>query len=344
MRTKTLGVIAGLIAVHALALAVAARRAERRHPPRGRFVTVDGLRLHYLEAGPPDGPPVILLHGNGATADDWAASGLLGRLARRHRVIAFDRPGFGYSDRPWLPQPPEAQARLLAEAAARLGIDRAVVVGHSWGTLVALAMALERPARVAGLVLAAGYYVPTRRLDVWLVSGPALPIVGPLLRYTVAPILARLVAPRVIRRLFAPVAVPAAFTSGFPVPLALRPSQLRATAEESALMIPAARRLAARYGEIGCPVTVFAAAGDRLVESSHGPHLRAALPGAALHVVPGAGHMLHYAVPDEIALAVTAQAATAAPAAAGRDTAERHTADAPPLLPDLPAVTTPAQG
>ena len=75
-----------------------ARKAERDHPPTGRFVTVDGVKLHYIDRG--EGPPVVLLHGNVVTAEDFRTSGVLELLARRHRVIAFDRPGFGYSDRP----------------------------------------------------------------------------------------------------------------------------------------------------------------------------------------------------------------------------------------------------
>ena len=75
-----------------------ARKAEREHPPAGQFVTVDGVRLHYIERG--EGPPVVLLHGNVVTAEDFDTSGVLDLIAKRHRVIAFDRPGFGYSDRP----------------------------------------------------------------------------------------------------------------------------------------------------------------------------------------------------------------------------------------------------
>jgi alpha-beta hydrolase superfamily lysophospholipase len=73
-------------------------KAEREYPPAGRFVTVDGVRLHYIEKG--EGSPVVLLHGNVVTAEDFDTSGVLDLLARRHRVIAFDRPGFGYSERP----------------------------------------------------------------------------------------------------------------------------------------------------------------------------------------------------------------------------------------------------
>jgi pimeloyl-ACP methyl ester carboxylesterase len=102
-----------------------ARKAEREHPPTGQFVTVDGVRLHYIERG--DGPPVVLLHGNVVTARDFDTSGVLDLVAKRHRVIAFDRPGFGYSDRPhgsaWSAG---TQADLLRDAFTVLGINRPI--------------------------------------------------------------------------------------------------------------------------------------------------------------------------------------------------------------------------
>ena len=128
-----------------------ARETERAHPADGRFVVVEGVKLHYLERG--DGPPIVLLHGNGVTAQDWAVSGVFDGLATDHRVIAFDRPGFGYSDRPrnvdWTPV---QQAELLHRALTQLGITGYVLVGHSWGTLVALALALNYPADVTRVV------------------------------------------------------------------------------------------------------------------------------------------------------------------------------------------------
>src|SRR5579872_2927147 len=82
----------------ALWVAHKARQAERTSPRRGKLLTVDGIRVHYLELG--EGPPVVLLHGNMLRAEDFVASGLLGELAKNHRVIALDRPGYGYSERP----------------------------------------------------------------------------------------------------------------------------------------------------------------------------------------------------------------------------------------------------
>src|ERR1700719_1284227 len=124
-RSRNGMVLAGSVAgVAAMALwnAYRARKAEREHPPRGRFVTVDGVRLHYLERG--GGRPVVFLHGNVVTAEDCDLSGVLDLAsARECHVVAFDRPGYGYSDRPrgamWTPG---RQAGLFPQAFARLGL------------------------------------------------------------------------------------------------------------------------------------------------------------------------------------------------------------------------------
>src|SRR5688572_16877283 len=124
---KILAASAAALAATAAYNAYRARQAEREHPPAGDFIEVDGVRLHYLRKG--NGPPVVLLHGNIVTAEDWVLSGILDRVARHHTVFAFDRPGYGYSDRPqgsvWTAG---QQADLLIEALARLGVDVPVVV------------------------------------------------------------------------------------------------------------------------------------------------------------------------------------------------------------------------
>ncbi len=293
-----LGVLTPVVVV------LTARLAERRHPPIGQFIDVDGVRLHYVERGDAQAPAVVLFHGNGAMIQDLAGAGLIDLLAQRYRVICFDRPGFGYSSRPRFPlMTPDAQAALFDAALDRLNVRNPVVFGHSWGTLVALALALRTPQTqrpVRGLVLAAGYYFPTARLDVWMVSGPAIPIIGDIMCYTISPILGWLLSRKVIRTLFAPSEVPQAFTDQFPLSLALRPWQLRATAEESALMIPGAARLQGRYRSLSCPIVIYAATGDAIVEAEQAPRLHRTTTASKLHMVPDTGHMLHYAVPEEI--------------------------------------------
>ena len=302
----TLAVAGGAIALAALANGLVARRSERHHPPKGKFVTVDGVRVHYLEKG--SGTPVVFLHGNGAMAEVYEASGVLDRIAEDHRVIAFDRPGFGYSERPrqkiWSAA---AQAALLQHALEELGIERAVVVGHSWGTLVALSMALDFPSRVAALVLLSGYYFPTPRADVALSSWAAVPVLGDLLRYTVSPLLGWLLASPVMKKLFAPATVPETFKTKFPLALALRPSQIRATAADTALMIPGAAASADRHAELTMPIFILGGAGDEIVSTDgQSGKLHADIAHSDFRTIPGAGHMIHHIVPDQVVDAIRA--------------------------------------
>lgn len=306
------GAVAALAASAAL-VARSARAAERAHPPTGRFVTVNGVRLHYVEGG--SGPPVVLLHGNGVTAQDWEVSGVLDGLAANHRVIAFDRPGYGYSERPrgtvWTPV---AQAELIRGALAQLGVVRPTVVAHSWGTLVALALALDHPQDVARLVLLAGYYFPSLRLDVPLQGAPATPLLGDLLRYTVSPVVGRLLSPVLVKQLFAPAPVPARFAQ-FPLSLSLRPSQLRASAEEALLMVPSAMLLQGRYGELGLPVAILAGSGDRIANpGAQSNRLANVVLGHDAELIEGAGHMVHYFVPERVVAAVGPPAEARTPA------------------------------
>lgn len=276
---------------------------ERSDPPAGKFVEVDGVRLHYLERG--TGPTIVLLHGNGVMADDFQLSGLLDRLAQTHHVIAFDRPGFGYSTRPqdteWTP---EAQAALFAHAMVELKLDRPIVLGHSWGTLVTLALALDHPQQVSAIALLGGYYYPTLRIDAFLNALADLPVLGALWRHTAAPLLGRLMWPAMSKQIFAPAPVPARFGQ-LPPWMALRPSQLQATAAENGLMVPAAKRLAKRYGELTLPVALVAGAGDKLISpEKNTERLHADVSQSTLALPGGAGHMLHYSKIDAIVDAV----------------------------------------
>ena len=297
------GIVATAVAVSLAALAnhMLAVRAEQRNPPQGKFISIDGVRLHYIERG--TGPVVVLLHGNGTMAKDFLQSGVLDLLAQDHRVIAFDRPGYGFSERPrtrvWTP---DAQAELLSAALDELGVSKAVIVGHSWGTLVAIALALRNPAAMAGLVLLSGYYFPSVRADVAIGAWPSIPLLGDVLRYTISPLIGRLMAPAAYKKMFAPSPVPPHFAREFPLELAVRPSQIRASAAETALMIPAVAGLAEHYRELSMPVAIVSGADDKVVDAEgQSGRLNGELPQSVMHYIPGAGHMLPHIVPDEIA-------------------------------------------
>lgn len=293
----------GVLALAAAAAAAAAlwnrhkaKQAERANPPIGRFVEIDGVRLHYTDTG--HGPCVVVLHGNTVPLQDFEASGVIDRLAGNHRVIAFDRPGFGYSDRPrnrmWTAQ---AQAALLQRALLDLGIEKPTVIGHSWGTLVALALAVDFPEQVRGLVLISGYYFPSARLDVAMTAPAAVPVLGDVLRYTVSPFMGRLMLKQTVKAMFAPATMPDDFFDAMPREMLLRPSQIRATSEDAAFMIPAAARLRAHYPSIDIPVRIFAGVGDKIVDpESQSARLHGVLPNSTLEVELDAGHMVHYKI------------------------------------------------
>jgi pimeloyl-ACP methyl ester carboxylesterase len=289
------GIAAAAVVVRGLDAAT-----ERRHPPRGRMIPVDGGWLHYVERG--RGPAVVLLHGNGGLLDDFVASGLVDRLARRYRVIAFDRPGFGYSD--GMPtRSPEAQAELLRRAASALGAQRPVIVGHSSGALVAAAWGLA-PTACAGLVLVAGYLSPERERELRMLRVARLPLIGPVLRSVVAPLLARLDLRRIVRTAFAPRPPSAGFLHEVPGGLLVRRTHVDAVVSEGAELPAAARRLVARYGQLQVPTIVLAGGGDRVVDCGTQVSAARRIPSAEVAVIPEAGHMLHHANPDAIVAAV----------------------------------------
>jgi len=283
------------------------RRVAQAYPPPGRFVTVDGVRLHFTVRGRDDAAQtVVLLHGNGAMAEDFHISGLAKLASERYRVIVFDRPGYGHSERPaGRPFGPQEQADLIHAALMRLGVADPVVLGHSFGALVAIAMGLRHPRDVGSLVLASGYYFPSLRLDATLQAGPALPWLGALLRHTVSPLLSRLLWPLQVRRQFAPAAVTASFKNRFPVGLALRPSQLYARAADIAAQIRAALAWRDRYRELQVPAVLVAGADDHQLSTRwHSSRLHHELEHSWLRVIEGAGHMVHHTAPAQLVAAI----------------------------------------
>lgn len=299
--TVTLGSAAALAGLAAV-VNWQAREAERRYPPIGDFITVNGVRLHYVDVG--EGRPVVLLHGNSSLIQDFGLS-ILDPLARKHRVLAFDRPGFGYSDRPkdvvW---GPEAQADLFREALRQLGIDKPVILGHSWSTAVALTFALDYPDDVSGVVVESGYYYPARRPDAAIASINAKPVIGWVTRNTVSPVTGAILGKALVRIMFSPNPIPPTF-SQFPAKLALRPSQLRASAEEAETMRRWALRTGPYYHQIHVPVMILAGVDDRVADyRRHSVRLHQEIPNSRLRVWPGTGHMLHHVHPEGVIEAI----------------------------------------
>ncbi|RWO74292.1 MAG: alpha/beta hydrolase [Mesorhizobium sp.] len=294
--------LATLFAAAALSLAAYNNaRARKALAPRlkGRTLRIDGVDLSIIEKG--SGPPLLLLHGNGSVAEDFAVSGVLDLASAKHRVLAFDRPGFGGSSRPARKRWSACeQADLFHEAAAKLGIHKYLVLGHSWGAWIALEMARRHAPSVAGLVLVSGYYYPSPRLDLALAALPAVPLMGSAFRHTLLPLAVRLGWPSTMRKIFRPGPISNVFSVSTKE-VASRPSQLRSVCVETALMLGAALFTKPCYRDIDVPTGIVAGAGDRLFDARReAERLHAEIYGSLIEIIPNSGHMAHHSDPQAV--------------------------------------------
>jgi pimeloyl-ACP methyl ester carboxylesterase len=304
----TLAVVAALLGAGAAATFLGVRLIERAHPPRGRFIEVGGLRQHVVElgehAGAADKPAIVLLHGAGCNLEDMRLA-LGERFAARHRVILLDRPGLGWSERSGEGSSPAYQAAMLNAVLERLDVKRAIVVGHSWGGLLALTFALDHPQRAAGLVVIAPPTHPWLGHSTWLNSAFGIPVFGWLFAHTVTlPFGAFLIAPG-FRNAFRPQSPPPGYMKRTSARLLLRPATLLANAADIAGLKAFLRRQAERYGTLSAPLIIITGDRDTIVSPQHhAMRLAAAVSGAKLEVLPGFGHLLHHAAADRVVTAV----------------------------------------
>jgi pimeloyl-ACP methyl ester carboxylesterase len=119
-------------------------------PKAATFANVEGARVRYLDSGG-DKPPVVLIHGFASSLEAWGT--VIPDLLKGHRVLALDLKGFGWTDRPEGDYSPAAQAKIVLALMAQRGIDRAALVAHSWGSSVALQVAMQKPEAVTRLAM-----------------------------------------------------------------------------------------------------------------------------------------------------------------------------------------------
>lgn len=292
--------------------------AADAYPPSGQIIEVDGTQVHLTMSG--SGPDLVLIHGASGSLRDYTFD-LVGRLKDRYRVIALDRPGLGWSDRPhpgyggvWntSAEPPALQARVLQAAADAVGVKRPIVLGHSFGGAVALAWALERPEETAGLVLlgaasnpwpgdlGALYQINSSRLGSALVI-PLITAFAPHSRIedTVASI-------------FTPQQMPAGYLEHIGPEMSLRRTTLRANAQQVNNLRPYIVDMAKRYPDLTLPVEILHGTEDTIVPLRvHSEPLAQLLPNAMLTRLEGVGHMPHHAEPETIVAAIDRVAARA---------------------------------
>ncbi len=279
------------------------------HPPQeladpdSRFLEVNGLTVHYKMMG--QGPPVfLLLHGFGASTFSWHK--VMAPLSQIGTVIAFDRPAFGLTERPmeWSGENPYSTAfavSLTIGLLDKLGVDRAILVGNSAGGTVALDTSLRHPQRVQALVLVdPAVYIgggPRGAALGWLLRTPQARRLGPLFVRSI-----RNWGENALRLAWHdPSLLTEADRAGYRRPLHVE-NWDRALWEFTLAAQPP--DLPGRLLDIRVPTLVITGDDDRIVPTEQSVRLAGEIPGAALVVVPSAGHVPHEEKPEEFLQAV----------------------------------------
>ncbi len=276
-----------------------ARRAERLVPPAGKFVEIDGNRIHFVDKG--EGRPIVFVHGLGGQLHHFLHPTF--PLLPGFRLIALDRPGSGYSVRgadatARLPE----QARAVADFVRELGLQRPLLVGHSLGGTIALTVAMNHPDSISGVVALAplthmepeirvefkGLYIKSR-LKRWLIS-----------RTTAVPTSLKY-APQTLDFVFGPQKYPEDYIVAGGGMLGLRPSHFFATASDIVAIEQDLAEIEKRYGEIAMPAAMMFGSADRVLDPvRHGLPMREKIPGLDFELIEGQGHMLQFMSRDQV--------------------------------------------
>ena len=286
-------------------------------PPIGELVTLEnGRRVHAFQTG--SGPDLVLIHGASGNVRDFTFS-FADRVKDRYRVTVFDRPGLGYTDRANArvegafnsdAETPYEQALMLKQAAEKLGVERPIVLGHSYGGAVAMAWGLEY--EPAALVVVSGATIP------WSGGlGAQYRLLGSSLGGAIIAPIATAFATRsridtVTEAIFEPQPVPEGYLDYVGPGLTLKQTAIRANARQVNNLHEQVSEMAPRYETVTVPVEIVHGAVDEVVPPQvHAEPLNNLLPNSNLTLLEGIGHMPHHWAPEAVEAAIDRAAARA---------------------------------
>jgi pimeloyl-ACP methyl ester carboxylesterase len=268
-----------------------ARNAAQAVPPRGAFVEISTGQLHYIDKG--QGPVILMIHGLGAQLANFD-TGLADALAQDYRVIAIDRPGMGWSERPDdAPASPRAQAAQVAEVIDKLRLERPLVVGHSLGGAIAICLALDFPEKIRALALLAPLTMPPSA-TAKVFDG--LNIRSAFLRRFVSQTVAVPTMIKTAQQNMAAIFGPDPVPSNYPIQgggmLGLRPVSFWNTSRDYLASGKDLGFMIKGYADLQIPVSILYGRDDQVLDhTEHGTALAAKHPHIQLELLDG-GHML----------------------------------------------------
>lgn len=282
-------------------------QAEAEHPMQGKLVSAGEHFLHVIEAGTaksPGDPTLVLVHGASTSAMDFATQ-LQPRLAKQWHVLAFDRPGHGYSDRgsDELATDPIYQANMILDALQTMDVKNAVFIGHSWaGSIVMAALLAEHPQiQIAAGVLISGATHPWDGKGVWYVELSAKPIIGDIFVWQYISPMGRLLLQDAIDGVFSPDAVPDNYVDDTALNLSLRPATYKYNALDLTSFSKYLHVQSKQYPQITQPLLSIASSEDHVVGPwNHHERVMVQVKGTQGLVIKGAGHAPHHTHPDMV--------------------------------------------
>ena len=270
-------------------------------PQPGQVLPLQGGSIHYVEKGDPAKPTIVMIHGLAGQLQHFTYA-LMDDLAADHHVIAVDRPGCGYSTRETADLADlSEQGRMIHEFLQRKGIERAILVGHSLGGAVSLAMALNYPQHISALALLApltqkmpatpAVFKPLEIRTAWLRN---------LIGHTLAVPISRKTAPMVLKDVFAPEDAPADFLDRAGGALGLRPSAFITASQDVVAAEAGIAAQSRRYPELQVSGGVLFGAEDPVLPAKeHGAAM--SQYGLIYEELEGRGHMIQITAPEACA-------------------------------------------